>query len=137
MMQALPKALAARGHRVMCIAPRYKNYDVGWSCCCLAVLGLAVEGRLGGAGSSLHHTVACFATAMFYCLQPFAVAVLTSRRPSDTFVPRHHALPLPAACSCVLQDAWETGVRHKMRVFDSEQEVITFAWYCLCALADS
>jgi len=27
-MQALPKSLAARGHRVMCIAPRYKNYDV-------------------------------------------------------------------------------------------------------------
>ncbi len=27
-MQALPKALAKRGHRVMCIAPRYKNYDV-------------------------------------------------------------------------------------------------------------
>lgn len=28
MMQALPKALAQRGHRVMCIAPRYKQYDV-------------------------------------------------------------------------------------------------------------
>jgi hypothetical protein len=27
-MQALPKALAARGHRVMCIAPRYKCYNV-------------------------------------------------------------------------------------------------------------
>ncbi len=29
-MQALPKALAARGHRVMVIAPRYKNYDDAW-----------------------------------------------------------------------------------------------------------
>jgi hypothetical protein len=29
-MQALPKALAARGHRVMVIAPRYKNYDNAW-----------------------------------------------------------------------------------------------------------
>jgi hypothetical protein len=27
-MHALPKAMAKRGHRVMCIAPRYKNYDV-------------------------------------------------------------------------------------------------------------
>jgi glycogen synthase len=34
-MQALPRALARRGHRVMCIAPRYKNYDVSASpsCC--------------------------------------------------------------------------------------------------------
>ena len=46
-MQALPKALAARGHRVMVIAPRYKQYD----------------------------------------------------------------------------DAWETGVRHRLRVYDAEQEV--------------
>ncbi|KAL4447598.1 hypothetical protein ABPG75_004817 [Micractinium tetrahymenae] len=52
-MQALPKALAKRGHRVMCIAPRYKNYD----------------------------------------------------------------------------DAWETGVRHSMRVFDSDQEVGYFHAY--------
>jgi starch synthase len=29
-MHALPKALAKRGHRVMCIAPRYKNYDDAW-----------------------------------------------------------------------------------------------------------
>lgn len=27
---ALPKALAARGHRVMCVAPRYANYPEGW-----------------------------------------------------------------------------------------------------------
>ena len=27
-MQALPKALAARGHRVMVVAPRYKEYPV-------------------------------------------------------------------------------------------------------------
>ncbi|KAL4856848.1 Granule-bound starch synthase 2 [Chlorella vulgaris] len=52
-MQALPKALAARGHRVMCIAPRYKCYD----------------------------------------------------------------------------DAWETGVRHRMRVYDSDQEVGFFHAY--------
>ena len=34
-MHALPKAMAKRGHRVMCIAPRYKNYDVsrGWRHC--------------------------------------------------------------------------------------------------------
>lgn len=29
-MGALPKALAARGHRVMCIAPRYAAYDDAW-----------------------------------------------------------------------------------------------------------
>ncbi|EFN59970.1 hypothetical protein CHLNCDRAFT_6734, partial [Chlorella variabilis] len=52
-MQALPKAMAARGHRVMCIAPRYKNYD----------------------------------------------------------------------------DAWETGVRHRMKVYDSDQEVGYFHAY--------
>ncbi|PSC74906.1 granule-bound starch synthase chloroplastic amyloplastic isoform X1 [Micractinium conductrix] len=52
-MQALPKALAARGHRVMCIAPRYKIYD----------------------------------------------------------------------------DAWETGVRHRMKVWDSDQEVGYFHAY--------
>lgn len=27
---SLPKALAARGHRTMCIAPRYANYPEGW-----------------------------------------------------------------------------------------------------------
>ena len=29
-MSALPKALARRGHRVMAVAPRYKNYAEGW-----------------------------------------------------------------------------------------------------------
>ena len=29
-MGALPKAMARRGHRVMCIAPRYANYAEGW-----------------------------------------------------------------------------------------------------------
>lgn len=29
-MQALPRALAARGHRVMVVAPRYKNYEDAW-----------------------------------------------------------------------------------------------------------
>lgn len=29
-MQALPKALAARGHRVMVVAPRYREYDDAW-----------------------------------------------------------------------------------------------------------
>lgn len=29
-MGALPKALAARGHRVMVVAPRYANYDDAW-----------------------------------------------------------------------------------------------------------
>jgi len=29
-MQALPKALAAKGHRVMVIAPRYSNYEDAW-----------------------------------------------------------------------------------------------------------
>jgi len=29
-MGALPKALARRGHRVMAIVPRYKNYDDAW-----------------------------------------------------------------------------------------------------------
>ncbi|GAB4816234.1 hypothetical protein N2152v2_003280 [Parachlorella kessleri] len=52
-IMALPKALAARGHRVMVIAPRYKQYD----------------------------------------------------------------------------DAWETGVRHRIRVFDAEQEIGYFHAY--------
>lgn len=30
MMQALPKALAARGHRVMVVAPRYRAYPDAW-----------------------------------------------------------------------------------------------------------
>ena len=29
-MGALPKALARRGHRVMVVAPRYRDYAEGW-----------------------------------------------------------------------------------------------------------
>lgn len=29
-MNALPKALARRGHRVMAVAPRYEQYAEGW-----------------------------------------------------------------------------------------------------------
>ncbi len=29
-MQALPRALAARGHRVMVVAPRYRRYQDAW-----------------------------------------------------------------------------------------------------------
>jgi hypothetical protein len=44
-----------------------------------------------------------------------------------------HALPMPCSAECssqtasvhlpLLQDAWETGVRHRMKVFDGDQEV--------------
>lgn len=30
MLGALPKSLAARGHRVMVVVPRYGNYEEGW-----------------------------------------------------------------------------------------------------------
>ncbi len=51
-MQALPKAMAARGHRVMCIAPRYKNYDVSNSFFYIVLLSAIVGGWEGWAGLS-------------------------------------------------------------------------------------
>jgi starch synthase len=40
---ALPKALARRGHRTMCIAPRYANYAEGWE------TGIRIQLRVCGA----------------------------------------------------------------------------------------
>ncbi len=42
-MGALPKALARRGHRVMVVAPRYRNYEEGWE------TGVRVQLGVGGA----------------------------------------------------------------------------------------
>ena len=56
-MQALPKAMAKRGHRVMCIAPRYKNYDVRASSlasCGVPLLWRGVRFPAGCSAALLH-----------------------------------------------------------------------------------
>ena len=48
-MGALPKALARRGHRVMVVAPRYRNYEEGWE------TGVRVQLGVGGATVEVIH----------------------------------------------------------------------------------
>ena len=56
-MGALPKAMARRGHRVMCIAPRYANYAEGWD--------TSVRIQMNVSGSNIEVSFA--ATSLGYC----------------------------------------------------------------------